>query len=62
MSDRPKCTVGELARFADVGVNWLIARTDSGQIECERRVNGRRMYDPIEAPKQVQEIIDGNGR
>ena len=54
----PKCTTGELARFKGVSVDWLNTKTDNGLIDCERRANGRRYYDPIKAPQQVQAVID----
>lgn len=59
MNDRPKVTAGELARFKKVGVDWLIRKTDAKLIDCEKRANGRRYYDPIRGPEQVQAVIDG---
>lgn len=61
MNDKPvpKCTAGELARFKGVSVDWLNGKADSGLIDCEKRANGRRYYDPVTAPEQVQAVIDG---
>ena len=59
MNERPKVTAGELARFKQVSVDWLVKKTDANLIDCERRANGRRMYDPIIGPDQVQAVIDG---
>ena len=60
MKSIPKCTTGELARTAEVSVDWIIEKTDAKLIDCERRANGRRMYDPITGPQQVRAILAGN--
>ena len=56
---RPRCTVTELARVTDAGVDWLKKQTDAGLINCERGPGGRRLYDPIQGPAQVRAIIEG---
>ena len=58
MKDIPKCTTGELARTVEVSVDWIIEKTDAKLIDCQRRANGRRMYDPIKGPQQVRAILD----
>ena len=59
MNDRPKVTAGELARFKHVSVEWIVRKTNLNLIDCEKRANGRRYYDPISGPEQVQAVIDG---
>lgn len=55
---RARCTVTELSRVTDAGVDWLKKQTEAGLIKCERGPGGRRLYDAVSSPEQVRAIID----